>query len=89
MANEVQVGAKKYSQEEVERALNALQRQREQSKKWRERAQLPEAKEKAKAASARRRVETSILLAKAKKAGIVVTKAELDAALAKATPGKK
>jgi len=89
MANEVQVGAKKYSPEEIERAVRALERQREQSKKWRERAQTPEAKEKAKKASTRRRVEQSLLLAKAKKAGITVSPAEIEAALKATTPKKK
>lgn len=89
MANEVQVGAKKYTPEEIERAVKALERQREQSKKWRERAQTPEAKAKAKLAGTRRRVEQSILLAKAKKAGITVSKEEVDKAIAGITPKTK
>jgi hypothetical protein len=86
---DVIVGAKKYSQEEVERAIAALQRTREQSKKWRERAQTPEAKAKASLAGTRRRIEQSLLLAKAKKQGITISKAELDAALAAAAKVKK
>ena len=85
MANEVTIGAKKYTPEQIEQAVKALERSREQAKKWREKSQTPEAKAKSKLASTRRRIEQTLLIAKAKKQGIVVTKEELDRAVAAAS----
>jgi hypothetical protein len=87
MAKSVTVGDK-YSQEEVDRALRMLERQREQSKKWRERMQTPEAKEKQRINNLRRRITNQLLLAKAKKQGITVSSAELEAALKAAGASK-
>lgn len=73
----------KYSAEDVARALQALERAKEQSKKWREKAKSPEYKAKAAVATSRRRAEQQLLMQKAKAAGITVTKSEVDAWLAK------
>jgi len=88
MAKQVVV-SDKYSQEDVEKALKALERQREQSKKWRERMQSPEAKAKQKESNLRRRIGNQLLLAKAKKSGITVTAAEIEAAVKAVVPPKK
>ena len=90
--SEVVVGGKKYSEEELAKGIAALQRQRDQSKKWREKAKDPAYAAKAKLSAARRRVEQTLLIAKAKKQGITVTKEEVEKALAamqKAAPAKK
>ena len=87
--SEVTVGGKKYSEEEIAKGLAALQRQRDQSKKWREKAKDPAYAAKAKAQSARRRVEQSLLIAKAKKQGITVSKDEVEKVLQAQAKGNK
>ena len=86
---EVTVQGKKYTEEEIAKGLAALQRQRDQSKKWREKAKSPEHKAKMRLASLRRRVAQTLLIAKAKAAGIKVTKEEVEKALAVSSGGKK
>lgn len=84
---EVKVAGKTYTEEEIQKGLAALQRQRDQSKRWREKSKSPEYAAKAKLQGARRRVAQSLLIAKAKAAGIKVTKEEVDRALAVPSKG--
>jgi len=86
---DVVVGAKKYTEEEVTKALAALERQRAQSKKWRERLQSPEAKAKQQASNLRRRITNQLLLAKAKKNGITISSAEIETAVKALSASKK
>lgn len=72
----------KYSQEDVARALKALERQKAQQAKWREKAKSPEHKAKQAESNLRRRVAQQLMLLKAKEKGITVTRDEIEKHLA-------
>jgi len=91
MAEPVVVAGKKYTPEEVEKALLTLQKQKERQLAYRAKSQAtPEAKAKQKENNLRRRITNQLILLKAKQSGIVVTKEEVERALrAKKTSAPK
>lgn len=80
MADEKMV---KISQEEYDKAMAILQKQKEQREKEKLRAQDPAVKAKAAEQSKRYTAKNTLMIRKAVAAGIIVTDAEIDAELAK------
>ena len=73
----------KYTSDDVNQALAALERQKTRQAVEKEKRQSPEAKDKQKAYNLRKRIKEKILLKKAEAAGIKITDEEVSAAILK------